>query len=141
MDFTPAAAAYVAGYCFKKVGRLFDFFHYSNLTPEFVTMSRGKRKDGSGRGIGADFFSKFYSDIFPNDHYVTADGSIAKPPRYFYKLLEKAFPGDYSQIKSLRIADPVTGEIRPELSQAELDVRAELFRAKFKRQRRFLEDL
>lgn len=141
MDFSPGASAYVAGYCFKKVNGLLKFFWSTKLVPEFVCMSRMKSEGSLFGGIGGGFFTKFFSDMFPNDKFVSENGSVSRPPRYFMKALEKSFLSMFSSLKSLRIADPVTGEIRPEVSQAELDVRAELFRAKFKRQRRFLEDL
>lgn len=134
MDFTPGAAAYVAGYCFKKVGGFLKFFYYTDVIPEFVTMSRMP-------GLGSDFFKKYASDLYPHDKFVSADGSISKVPRFFDNLFEQEHPVLWSRIRDKRIADPVTGELRPEFTQDELDVRAELFRRKFKRQRRHLEEL
>lgn len=81
-----AAAAYVAGYTLKKAresvyaesvvdmrtGELLD------RRPPFVVMSRRP-------GIGAEWYRKFGSDLFPHDFAVAGDGKRYKVPRYYFE--------------------------------------------------------
>lgn len=127
-DFSPACAAYVAGYCQKKLlgsFRLMKEVHYGKRIPEFTTMSRRP-------GIGREWLRKFQSDIYPHDKVVVGN-TLQNPPRFYDSILPAKLLSD---IKAARIADPVTGEIRPQLSKAELDKMAEAFRLKSNSRRR-----
>lgn len=53
-------------------------------TPEFARMSLRP-------GIGAGWFDRFSSDVFPGDRVVSR-GREAKPPRYYDKLLSRTDP-------------------------------------------------
>jgi len=84
---TPESAAYVAGYTLKKkYGRHVDS-HYDvvdrdtgevveSRRREFVQMSRDP-------GIGAWWFARFASDVFPLDRAIQA-GRAYKAPRYYW---------------------------------------------------------
>lgn len=65
-----------------------------NLKPEYITMSRRP-------GIGASFFEKYFSDIYPSDQ-VVMNGKAFLPPKYYDKLLEKRDPELYLKIKARR---------------------------------------
>lgn len=89
-DFSFDTAAYVARYVMKKITGDPAEDHYRhitrygevvNLVPEFNRMSLKP-------GIGAKFFEKFRTDMYPRDE-VVINGAVAKPPRYYDKLLEK----------------------------------------------------
>lgn len=85
------SAAYVARYCTKVVNGPRAKDHYEvadvvsgevqSLQPEYSTMSRRP-------GIGAGWFAKFRSDVYPSDQVVSR-GFPGKPPRYYDTLLER----------------------------------------------------
>lgn len=99
---TPQSAAYVAGYTMKKVlgprARLYyeDVLdvrtgELSRRRPEFVCMSLKP-------GIGAGWYSRFASDVFPVD-YAVIDGSKRKVPRYYLERYRKE--GDPADVELL----------------------------------------
>lgn len=90
------SAAYVARYCLKKITGQKSSLHYKGRTPEFVTMSRRP-------GIGSQYFTDFKNDIYPHDEIIPGIGRPASlPPKYFDKLLEKADPELFKEIKKKR---------------------------------------
>lgn len=106
-DVTFESAAYVARYCMKKItgkgssdfyrrvdpdsGEIFD------LVPEFNKMSLKP-------GIGANWYSKFRSDVYPHD-YVVVRGKECKPPKYYDKLYAKEFPEKFEDLQFIRELD------------------------------------
>jgi len=101
-DVNYATASYVARYCVKKVNGEAADEHYVNrktgvlLKPEFTTMSRRP-------GIGATWFKKFKSDVFPSDEVVMS-GRPCRPPRYYDNLLDKEDPDLLESLKLKRAA-------------------------------------
>lgn len=94
------SAAYVARYVMKKqFGRSAARYYCDPdgvlRTPEFNTMSRRP-------GIGADWFKKYQSDVFPHDR-VIKDGFPLKPPRYYDLALKKTDPEKYENVKDKRV--------------------------------------
>ena len=68
-----ACVSYVAGYCDKKMDKARDVWEYNGVHPEYVAMSRGSKKAGTG-GIGRDFVRKYWPELYPmND-----DGTFAR---------------------------------------------------------------
>lgn len=102
-------AAYIARYIMKKITGDQAAEHYKRidpetgetywLPPEFSVMSRGNH-DGRG-GIGADWFRKYRSDVYPHDTCIM-NGAKFKPPRYYDKLLEKVDAAAMEIIKEQR---------------------------------------
>lgn len=91
------SAAYVARYCLKKITGAGSKFLYQGRKPEFVTMSRNP-------GIASGFFEEFKDDIYPHDEIVPSIGRPASlPPKYFDRLLEKADPALFEQVKKKRV--------------------------------------
>lgn len=98
---TYETAAYCARYVLKKAGKKFAAGHYERidletgevitLVPEYAVMSRRP-------GIGADFYDRYASDIYPDD-FVLHKGRKHKPPRYYDKLLERSNPARLAKIK------------------------------------------
>lgn len=97
---TPESAAYVAGYLFSKARRRWfvkwsaRFKCYFDVrsgevieqVPEFVRMSLRP-------GIGAGWYEKYGSDLFPLDAAVAA-GRKHKVPRYYFKKFRSSACGD-----------------------------------------------
>lgn len=102
-DVTFESAAYVARYITKKhfgqgaedhYERINEFGEIVSLQPEYVTMSRRP-------GIAKEWFVKYSSDVFPQDH-VVLKGKTLKPPKYYDNLYEIYDPLDHKKIKMLR---------------------------------------
>lgn len=100
-EVTFASASYVTRYCVKKVVGEKSDEHYCNhktgvlLQPEYTTMSRRP-------GIGAGWFEKFKSDVFPSDNVVVG-GWPMKPPRFYDNLLAKEDEDLLAELKLKRM--------------------------------------
>ena len=96
------SAAYVARYCVqKRTGRgakdwyrRFDEAGEYHLPPEFNRMSLKP-------GIGATWFQKYASDVYPHD-YVVINGKEVRPPKYYDKLLNRIDPDSLDALKAQR---------------------------------------
>lgn len=78
------SAAYVARYCMAKVTGSKAEEYYNGREPEFNQMSLKP-------GIGALWYEKFISDVYPRN-YVVVNGVKVKPPKYYdkkYKVLDE----------------------------------------------------
>ncbi len=102
-------AAYTAGYALKKItGKRADD-HYLRcdehgeaywLLPEFIRMSTGR---GKPSGLGASFYEKFESDIFPSDTSpIPGHGQSQLVPRYYQNILAECNPAMLEEIKKRR---------------------------------------
>lgn len=110
LDFE--SAAYMARYVMKKVnGDLADDYYARVdldtgevrwLTPEFTRMSLKPRHKGGAGGIGAGWYERFSSDVFPHDR-VVVNGVETKPPRYYDQLLKRSNPELLESIKAERV--------------------------------------
>lgn len=79
-DVTFDSAAYVARYIMtKKTGPHAKYYTDNGIQPEFVRMSRRP-------GIGASWFQKYQSDIYPFGR-MRVRGKITSIPRYYSNLL------------------------------------------------------
>ncbi len=106
------SAAYVARYVMKKqTGRKVDEGHYtrydpwfntwSEVSPEFAVMSRGRKKPG---GIGAGWYEKYKTDLYPADDCpIPGRGVHGVPPRYYDGLYQIDHPIEMEAIKAKRI--------------------------------------
>lgn len=104
-EVTPQSAAYVARYCLKKVNGEMAEDHYRRVTedgevidlqPEYATMSNG---------IGAGWYEKFKSDVYPSDEVPVPGASQPihrKAPRYYDELLKRADPVMHEALKQRR---------------------------------------
>lgn len=93
-DVTFDSAAYVARYVMKKVTGDRAEVHYAGRHPEYTTMSRRP-------GIGAGWFAKFASDVYPLDR-VVVNGKDTRPPRFYDGLYSKIDRSTFEQIKIAR---------------------------------------
>jgi len=102
-------ASYTAGYCFKKITGERANDHYLRcdehgeaywLLPEYIRMSTGR---GKPSGLGASFYAKYKSDIFPSDiSPVPGHGQSQLVPRYYQNILAEQNPVMLEGIKKLR---------------------------------------
>ncbi len=114
-ELTFASASYVAGYVLKKIKGPVKDDHYMSIdmdgvitfiSPEFVGMSRGNAAyKGQRCGIGASWYEKFKSDVFPsNEVPVPGHGVMNGVPRYYDEILRVDDPIMYEEVKDTRIA-------------------------------------
>ncbi len=102
-------ASYTAGYVFKKITGKRAEDHYLRcdengeaywLRPEFIRMSTGR---GKPSGLGASFYEKYNSDIFPSDQSpVPGHGVRELVPRYYQNILAGENPAMLEAIKARR---------------------------------------
>ena len=131
------SAAYVARYCTKVINGPLAKAHYEvadavsgevfNLQPEYSTMSRRP-------GIGAGWYSKFSSDVYPSDEVVSR-GFPGKPPRFYDLLLERDNPELFDRVKVARERTRTEDDGRRRLA-----VREDCAEARFRLYSRSLED-
>lgn len=77
---TLQSAGYVARYHTKKVLGDRAEAHYNGLHPEFMVCSKG---------IGSEWFSRFSSDVFPDD-FVVFKGKQMAVPKYYERKLDES---------------------------------------------------
>lgn len=102
-DVSFQSAAYVARYCMKKQradARCYERFNPDtgevwSVRPEYCTMSRRP-------GIGASWFERYSSDVFPSDE-VVFEGRKYRPPRYYEQLLKRSDEKALDAVKSRRV--------------------------------------
>ena len=104
-DVSFQSAAYVARYVMKKVTgdaarRTYEVV--STETGEVISRRPDYNAMSLKPGIGAGWFSKYSSDVFPHDR-VVHDGTPSKPPRYYDKLLKRVDPDAFENIKQNRV--------------------------------------
>lgn len=110
-DLTFESAAYVARYVMKKVTGPLAADHYRRvdsstgevveLVPEFNRMSLKP-------GIGAEWFDRFRTDVFPHDRVVVR-GKEAKPPKYYVRRLQAQSPEEFSRVRQRRVREMAGG--------------------------------
>lgn len=90
---TYQSAAYVAGYCLKKVSGPRSEEHYRQLdwrTGEVVSVPPEMARMSLKPGIGYTWFQKYWREVYGvRDGCVLPGGKVAAPPRYYDKLLEE----------------------------------------------------
>lgn len=100
-DVTFESAAYVARYVMKKVTGHNAKEHYERVcedTGEVYTMVPEFTRMSLKPGIGAGWFDKYQSDVYPHD-YVVVRGKETKPPKYYDRLLERVNPDMLDGVK------------------------------------------
>ncbi len=103
-------AAYTAGYIFSKITGQKAQDHYLRcdehgeaywLLPEYTRMSTGNKNPPCG--LGAEFYEKFQTDIFPADESpVPGHGIVKLVPRYYQNILQSTDPSCLELVKQLR---------------------------------------
>ena len=99
-DVNFESAAYVARYIMKKITGNKAHEHYEHIndeTGEIVKRVPEFNKMSLKPGIGAEWFKKFKSDVFPHD-YVIVRGKKMKPPKAYDKMYKKTNPYEYDEV-------------------------------------------
>jgi hypothetical protein len=99
-DVNFESAAYVARYIMKKITGKKQDEHYTKIdqdTGEIVKRVPEFNKMSLKPGIGADWYKKFKSDVYPND-YVVVKGKKMKPPKAYDKMYKKSNPYEYDEL-------------------------------------------
>jgi len=133
------SAAYVARYIMKKVTGDAADDHYTFIDegtgevierkPEFTNMSRKP-------GIGADWFAKYSSDVFPDD-FVVLNGKKVTPPRFYTSRYELLYPDEVAKIKLAR--KKRSKKRAHDSTPARLKVREEVLQSRLTRLKRTIE--
>jgi len=100
-EVTFESAAYVARYIMKKITGHNSSAHYRDVdlsTGEIINRMPEFNRMSLKPGIGALWFDKFTSDVFPHDR-VIINGVKSKPPRYYDKLYSKLDPIGFESIQ------------------------------------------
>lgn len=97
-ELTFESAAYVARYAVKKLTGKEGQAEYESqgIIPPFCVMSRRP-------GIGAGWYEKYQTDVYPSDEIVIRGKHVVKPPRYYDTKLEKEHPKLYTDLKQKRL--------------------------------------
>lgn len=90
-EVTFESAAYVARYVMKKVTGARAEAHYQGRHPEYTTMSRRP-------GIGARWYEKFKTDVYPHDRVIVR-GRSTRPPRFYDNILGREDPSTLALLK------------------------------------------
>lgn len=102
-DLNFSSAAYVARYVLKKQEKI----NYPFKIPPYITMSRRP-------GIGAMFYEKFKSDIYPLDKIILSKDLTSKVPRYYDYLRSKEDKEKMKKLKYHRAYSINREEVTPE---------------------------
>lgn len=104
------SAAYVARYIMKKQTGPRAVEHYNVIdysTGEILLERHPEYNDMSRRpGIGRGWFEKYSSDVYPHDYCVIERKNKyikVRPPKYYDRLFEVAYPSDFRKLKFARI--------------------------------------
>ena len=124
-EATWQSAAYVARYIMKKVtGEKADEW-YEGRQPEYVTMSRRP-------GIGATWFQRYSSDIYPSDE-VVVNGQRMRPPTYYDSLIPSEELQEFKRRRRIAVAKRAE-----DLAPERLKAREKNMESRMKRLRRTL---
>jgi len=99
-DVNFESAAYVARYIMKKITGKKAHEHYEQIDPEsgeIVKRVPEFNKMSLKPGIGAEWYKKFKSDVYPHD-YVVVRGKKMKPPKAYDKMYKKDNPYEYDEL-------------------------------------------
>lgn len=107
------SASYTARYILKKINGVKQPDHYMHcdldgeitwIAPEFVRMSRGNAsRKGKRCGIGAEWYEKFKTDVFPSDEVPVPGAGVMKGvPRYYDEIMRAEDPEMYERMKEVR---------------------------------------
>ncbi|WNK13598.1 MAG: replication initiator protein [Microvirus sp.] len=107
-EVTFASAGYVARYCLKKINGKDARHHYEAgidpTTGEVITLEKEFAHMSLKPGIGAGWFKKYSTEVYPFDEIII-NGKPVKPPKYYDKLFDKIPFNDLDQVRAQRELD------------------------------------
>lgn len=102
------SANYVAGYIIKKKTGLEGDLEYERVdtqTGEILQVRPPYNNMSRRPGIGATWFRKYRTDVYPHDYVVDSKGNQSKPPSYYDGLLEQLDPVELDGVKKRRLEE------------------------------------
>lgn len=128
-DVSFQSIQYVAGYITKKINGEKAAEHYQGKKPEFMKVSLKQP-------IGASWFDKYMSDVYPRDVFIYK-GKEMRPPKYFQKRYAKLYPEKALELSVNReiFMESNSDQFTPEA----LHAKEEILISKFKQRLRLLE--
>ena len=137
-DVTFESAAYVARYIMQKQTGDVDPNHYSYCdlqTGELIKLLPEYNRMSLKPGIGADWYKKYKTDVYPHD-YVEIRGKLCRPPKYYDALYARDNPYEYDELLYKR---ELQAKLNPEEKTLErLQVKETVLKAKLKQLKRNL---
>lgn len=106
-DLNFQSAAYCARYVMKKItGQMADehYTYVDTSSGEIIKRKPEYCKMSLKPGIGAVWFDKYKSDVYPHDEIIV-NAKPCKPPRYFDKMLKRIDPLAFDDVKLQRELD------------------------------------
>jgi len=104
---TYQSCGYVAGYMMKDMKSDYadngEYQHYNHNTGEFTPRRKPFGRYSNRPGIGTNWITKYYKDVFPKDCVHTREG-IRPVPEFYFRKLEKLDPKMYQAVKQKREA-------------------------------------
>lgn len=137
-ELTFESAAYVSRYCMKKITGEPAENHYARLvfdTGELISLPPEYARMSLNPAIGARWFKRFSSDVFPHDR-VIQDGRAVRPPRYYSEKFKLAEPAVFDEIKAKRLERAMA--CAEDCTPARLAVREIVKKAQLKSKKRTL---
>lgn len=112
-------AAYVARYCVKKVTGVGSEARYAahGIEAPFMLMSRKP-------GIGAGWFERFSSDVYPAGRIVVGEGKERQAPRFFDEKWKAEDPDGFRSLKVRRRVEAAKRRAARELVDGRDELRA-----------------
>lgn len=132
-DLTYESAAYVAGYCEKKIGGNKADGHYVRehpITHRIVSVEPERGWMSLKPGIGAEWLETFKNDVYPSDFCVVAGRTVPVPKFYVKKLAEE----EIKKVKRSRKRE--ANKHRADQTSARLRVREQVQLSRFNQLKR-----
>lgn len=139
-EVTYESAAYVARYCMKKIGGDMAEDHYRVVNPytgEVIQRTPEFNRMSLKPGIGATWFNRYSSDVFPRDSVIDNNYRESRVPRYYDKLyarISSEAECNFEHIKIARVAKVQLDDNTPE----RLKVREQVVLANLSKKKRNL---
>lgn len=129
-EVTFESAAYTARYIMKKQQGKEGLKNYEEIDRETGEVNYREReftRMSLKPGIGATWYDKYKSDVYPHDRCVV-NGKAVKPPKYYHRRLKEQDPGLHEEINFRR--EERAGEHREDNTEERLEVKERVLLAK-----------
>lgn len=139
-DVSFESAAYVARYVTKKITGEKATEHYDGRVPEYITMSRGSAKLGTG-GIGRRFVERFMDDIYKQDKLYVRPGIPCRPGRFYDSIFDDHNPEGMARVKRERRRKAKEQDLKGENTYERLEVKEAIKKQQVSRLKRHFEEV
>lgn len=102
-EVTQQSAAYCARYIQKKITGEPAYDHYQRITEDGELIPLVPEYSSMSNGIGAEFYEKYKTDMYPSDETPNLGGGIVpSTPRYYAEKYKVSDPDDYEELIAKR---------------------------------------